>query len=102
MDGRGRQGMNSRTPGSRLGRYEILDQIGQGGIASVFRARDPELGRDVALKVLPRYHSADPSFFARLRREAQAIAHLCHPNILQVYDLGEDRGFAYIVTRHVK
>lgn len=87
--------------GSRLGRYQVVEQIGRGGMASVFRAYDPDLNRHVAVKVLPSFEGEDPSFVARFRQEAQAIAILNHPNIVQVYDVGEDKGFAYIVMEHV-
>ena len=93
--------MVSQLPGSRLGRYEVQEEIGRGGSAFVFRAYDAELDRDVALKVLPDYHSEEPSFIARFRQEAQAVAKLHHSNILQIHDFGEDRGFTYIVSKHV-
>ena len=88
-------------PGNYLGRYRVQEEIGRGGCAYVFRAHDADLDRDVALKVLPRYHSEEPSFVARFIQEARAVAGLSHPNILQIYDFGEDRGFTYIVTKHV-
>ena len=93
--------MVSIPPGSSLGRYQILEQIGQGGMATVFRAHDPELNRTVAIKVLPSYKSEDTTFVRRFRTEAQAIARLNHPNIVQVYDFGQDKGFSYIVMEHV-
>lgn len=93
--------MVSIPPGSSLGRYQILEQIGQGGMATVFRAHDPELNRTVAIKVLPSYKSEDTTFVRRFRTEAQAIARLNHPNIVQVYDFGQDKGFSYIVMERV-
>ncbi|MCL6649848.1 MAG: protein kinase [Chloroflexi bacterium] len=84
-------------PGSHLGQYLIREQIGQGGMATIFRARQETLGRDVAIKVLPAYLAADPEYLARFRREATAIAQLQHPNILPVYDFGEQDGQTYIV-----
>ena len=93
--------MVSIPPGSSLGRYQILEQIGQGGMATVFRAHDPELNRTVAIKVLPSCKSEDTTFVRRFRTEAQAIARLNHPNIVQVYDFGQDKGFSYIVMEHV-
>ena len=94
-------GMPTLVPGSRLGRYQVQEEIGRGGCASVFRGIDAELKRDVALKVLPSYHGDDPTFGARFKQEGQAVARLSHPNILPVYDFGEDNGFTYIVTKHV-
>ena len=91
----------SLLQGGQLGRYQIRQQVGGGGNAYVFKAYDPELKREVALKVLPSYHGDSPTFGARFRQEAQAIASLSHPNILQVYDFGEDKGFTYFVTKHI-
>ncbi len=93
--------MVSLPPGSRLGRYQILEQIGRGGMATVFRAYDPELDRHVAVKVLPSFQAEDPTFVERFRQEAQSIARLNHPNIIQVYDFGEDKGFTFIVMEYV-
>jgi Tol biopolymer transport system component len=72
-------------PGSRVGHFEILGEIGAGAMGEVYRARDTELGRDVALKVLPASVAGDPDRLARLRREAQMIAALNHPNIAQIH-----------------
>ena len=93
--------MVSLPPGSNLGRYQIADQLGRGGMATVFRAHDPALDRDVAVKVLPSYYTDDPTFVSRFSQEAQTIAKLSHPNILQIYDFGEDKGFTYIVAELV-
>ena len=93
--------MVSLPSGSKLGRYQVTDLLGHGGMASVFKASDPELNRFVAVKVLPSYHAEDPTFVERFRREAQAIAGLNHPNIIQVHDFGEDKGFIYIVMEYV-
>ena len=93
--------MVSLPPGSRLGRYQILEQIGRGGMATVFRAYDPELDRHVAVKVLPSFQAEAPTFVERFRQEAQSIARLNHPNIIQVYDFGEDKGFTFIVMEYV-
>ena len=89
------------APGSSLGRYRVIEQIGQGGMATVFRAHDPTLDRDVAIKVLPSYHMDDPTFADRFAQEARTAAGLKHANILQIYDFGEDKGFTYIVTELV-
>ena len=75
----------------------MVEGIGRGGMASVFKARDPQLERYVAVKVIPSYHIEDPTFIERFRQEAQAVARLNHPNIIQVHDFGEDKGFSYTV-----
>ena len=84
--------------GQKLGHYEIVEKIGEGGMGEVYRARDPRLGRDVAIKVLTgqRMDSADAR--ARFEREARAVAALSHPNILAIHDIGEHEGTAYAVT----
>ena len=93
--------MVSLPSGSRLGRYQILELIGRGGMASVFRAHDPQLNRHVAVKVLPSFQAEDPTFVERFRQEAQAVARLSHPNIIQVHDFGDDKGFSYIVMEYL-
>jgi len=80
------------TVGSRLGPYEILGQIGAGGMGEVYRARDERLKRDVAVKVLPLTFSADGDRLRRFEQEAQAAGGLNHPNITAVYDLGSHGG----------
>ena len=77
------------TPGSQLGPYEIISPLGKGGMGEVWRARDPRLGRDVAIKVLPADVAADPDRLARFEREAKSVAALNHPNIV---DAALDRG----------
>jgi serine/threonine protein kinase len=81
----------SLAPGVRLGAYEVLALLGAGGMGEVYRARDPRLGRDVAIKVLPAGLSADPDRLQRFEQEARAAAALNHPNILAVYDIGCER-----------
>jgi beta-lactam-binding protein with PASTA domain/tRNA A-37 threonylcarbamoyl transferase component Bud32 len=83
------------------GRYAILESIGSGGMAEVYRARDELLGREVAVKVLSERLSRDRSFVERFRREAQAAAGLSHPNIVSLYDYGSDEGAYYIVMEHI-
>jgi hypothetical protein len=83
--------------GSRLGPYDVLSPIGAGGMGEVYRARDPRLGRDVALKVLPAEHTADPDRLRRFEREARAVAALNHPHILAVFDVGREGGVSYVV-----
>ena len=82
--------------GDRLGPYEIVSPLGAGGMGEVYRARDPRLGRDVALKVLPT-ESSDPDRVRRFEQEARAVAALRHPHILAVYDVGSHAGQPYIV-----
>jgi serine/threonine protein kinase/WD40 repeat protein len=86
------------TTGSRLGPYEITAAIGAGGMGEVYRARDTQLGRDVAIKVLPSFLSADPDRLRRFEQEARAAAALNHPNILVVFQLGTHEGVPYLVT----
>jgi len=83
--------------GTRLGPYEILAPIGAGGMGEVYRARDPKLNRDVAIKILPQALAADPAALARFEREAQAVAALSHPNILAIHDFGVEGGTPYAV-----
>ena len=90
------------APGSRLGRYEIVDEVGRGAMAAVYRAFQPALDRHVAIKVLPDFFASDPVARQRFQVEAQAIARLRHPSILSVFDYGEDDGVAYIVTELVE
>ena len=79
------------------GRYEVIERVGLGGMAEVYRARDDLLGREVAVKVLNDKLSGDKSFVERFRREAQAAANLSHPNIVSLYDYGSDEGANFIV-----
>ncbi len=90
------------TAGSRLGPYEIVAAIGAGGMGEVYRARDPRLGRDVAVKVLPAAFALDAERLARFQREARVIAALSHPNILAVYDVGAHEGLHYLVSELVE
>ena len=76
--------------GDRIGPYEVLDQLGAGGMGEVWRARDLRLGRDVAIKVLPAVFVADPDRLARFEREAKLLASLNHPNIAQLHGIEED------------
>src|ERR1700735_5166921 len=85
------------TPRTFSGRYELTHLIARGGMAQVYRAHDRLLDRPVALKVLFPELSIDRTFVERFRREAQAAANLSHPNIVQVFDWGEDGGTYFIV-----
>src|SRR5881398_637114 len=75
--------------GTKLGRYEIRSQIGEGGMGEVYRARDEKLNRDVAIKILPEAFAQDPDRMARFTREAQVLASLNHPNIAAIYGVEE-------------
>jgi Tol biopolymer transport system component len=89
------------TPGSKLGHYEIVAPLGAGGMGEVYRAHDPRLGREVALKILPAAFASDPARQARFEQEARAAAALNHPNIVGVYDIGSAEGVFYIVSELV-
>jgi serine/threonine-protein kinase len=83
-------------------RYELEELVGSGGMSSVFRARDQQLGRRVAIKILHERYGDDPEYVERFRREARAVARLSHPNIVTVIDRGDDGGRQYIVFEHVE
>jgi serine/threonine protein kinase/Tol biopolymer transport system component len=87
--------------GIRLGVYEILSAVGAGGMGQVYRARDTQLGRDVALKILPDSFLHDPERLARFRREAQVLATLNHPHIAQIYGLDEVNGSPFLALEFV-
>ena len=88
-------------PGFRFGRYEVIALIGGGGMGDVYRARDTRLKRDVAIKVLRREVAEDPARRHRLQVEAQATASLAHPNIVSVFDFGDQDGTIFLVTELV-
>jgi serine/threonine-protein kinase len=89
--------------GSMLGgRYRLMELLGQGGMATIYRANDRQLGRDVAVKVLRPEYGDDPDFLGRFRQEAQAAASLNHPNVVAVYDYGDDPAGPYIVMELVE
>lgn len=79
------------------GRYEILKRIGSGGMADVYMAKDQKLNRNVAVKVLKREYVDDEKFLKKFQIEAQAVASLTHPNIVNIYDVGAENGVNYIV-----
>jgi serine/threonine protein kinase len=84
------------APGRVLGPYTITSLLGRGGMGEVYRARDPRLDRDIALKLLPAAWASDPERRARFEREARAAAALSHPNICTIHDVGEADGRLYI------
>jgi serine/threonine protein kinase/DNA-binding CsgD family transcriptional regulator len=101
MKGDGMGYQDDHFVGKTIGHYEILDAIGQGGMATVFRARQASVNRIVALKILPPQWMQDPTFYERFQREVDIIAHLEHPHIVPTYDYGKDNSVPYIVMRLV-
>ncbi len=83
-------------------RYELEELVGTGGMSTVFRARDRQLERLVAIKILHEHYAEDPEYLERFRREARAVARLSHPNIVTVIDRGDDDGRQYIVFENVE
>src|SRR5688500_2768006 len=83
---------------TKLGRYEIRSKLGAGGMGEVYQARDTQLGRDVAVKVLPTTVSTDQERLRRFEQEACAASALNHPNILVVHDIGSHDGTTYVVS----
>jgi putative two-component system response regulator len=88
--------------GMTLGPYRVMDKIGRGGMASVYRAYHPALDRYVAIKVLPEFFADDPGYRERFQQEARSVARLKHPNILEVFDYGYEDGTAYLVLELVE
>jgi serine/threonine-protein kinase len=95
-------GAGISAPGTALGRFRIDGTLGRGGMAMVYLAHDTELGRPVALKLMADHCADDAAFRARFAREAQAAARLSHPNIVQVFDIGEEAGLPFIVMEYVE
>ncbi|MBO0796919.1 MAG: serine/threonine protein kinase, partial [Ktedonobacteraceae bacterium] len=88
--------------GKSLGQFRIVERIGTGGMAMVFKAYQPTLDRYVAIKVLPAYHARDPIFVKRFVQEARSVAKLAHPNIVQIHDFdNSEEGITYIVMEYV-
>jgi serine/threonine protein kinase len=90
------------SAGMKMGVYEVTAALGAGGMGEVYRARDTRLGRDVALKVLPAEFAQDPSRRMRFEGEARSVAALNHPNIVVLYDIGTQDGFAAPTFRREK
>ncbi len=88
--------------GERIGRFEVRARLGAGGMGVVYRAHDPELDRDVALKLLRDNTNTPAELEARHRREAQAMAKLSHPNVVTVYDVGVDQGRVFIASEYIQ
>jgi putative two-component system response regulator len=92
----------SVAEGTFIGPYLIVDRIGRGGMATVYRAHHPALDRFVAIKVLPEFFADDESYRERFQLEAQSVARLHHPNILNAFDFGQDRGVPYLVMELIE
>lgn len=90
-----------RLAGTRLGNYEIESLLGQGGMGVVYKARQVNLDRPVALKILPPHLSSDGSFVKRFKREARAVAKLSHSNIIQIFDIAEEKGLHFFSMEYV-
>ena len=89
--------------GTMIGnRYEVVEKVGTGGMADVYRAMDHRLNRYVAVKILKNEYSEDTKFVTKFRQEAQAVACLSHPNVVAVYEVGEDQGMHFIVMEFVE
>ncbi len=93
--------MDNLQPGQMLGVYRIVSKVGQGGMATVYKAYQASMDRNVAIKVLPGQLAESPEFAARFQQEARIIARLEHPHILPVFDYGEDNGITYFVMRYL-
>ncbi|MCM3877305.1 MAG: serine/threonine-protein kinase [Thermoanaerobaculia bacterium] len=92
----------SLTAGTKLGPYEILAPLGAGGMGEVYRARDPRLGREVALKVLPAEVLLDKDRLSRFEQEARSASALNHPNVITIYDIGQAEQVSYIAMELVE
>src|SRR5208283_284110 len=88
-------------PGDKLGNFQIVALIGRGGMGEVYRARDPRLKRDVAIKTLPPGFAAHRDRIARFEREARASSALNHPNIVGIHEIGSEGGVSFIVSELV-
>src|SRR6202163_2689423 len=90
------------TSGTKLGPYEIQSVLGSGGMGEVYRARDTRLDRTVALKILPVAFSTDPNRLDRFQHEAQILSTLNHPNVLAIYDVGEQNAIRFLVSEFLE
>jgi tetratricopeptide (TPR) repeat protein len=88
--------------GKQLGPYQVISPLGEGGMASVYKAYQPSVDRYVALKILPQHYAKDPEFVNRFTQEARVIANLQHPHILPVHDFGETDGYTYMAMRFIR
>ena len=90
------------SAGDHLGPYVIVEPIGSGGMGEVYRARDPRLDRDVAIKILRASVLLDPDWRARFTHEAKAVSALSHPHIVTIHDIGTERDIAFMVMEFVQ
>src|SRR3982750_3554476 len=88
--------------GQKIGRYEVNAKLGEGGMGQVFTALDPELGRSVAIKLLPSEFTTDAERRSRFRQEARVISTLNHPNIITIYEVGENEHGSFLATEFVE
>src|SRR5262245_30849918 len=88
--------------GEHIGPYQLLAQIGEGGMGAVFKAYHPALDRYVAVKIIHPAFREDRTFIARFQREARVVAKLEHPNIVPIYDYAEYEGLAYLVMKFIE
>src|ERR1700693_6257876 len=93
--------MMTLAAGTHVGSYEVLAPLGAGGMGEVYRAHDTELGRDVAIKVLPEAFAHDPERLSRFQREAKMLASLNHPNIATIHGFEKSNGTSYLVMELV-
>ena len=93
--------MSGSLIGQRLGKYEIIELLGQGGMATVYKGYQPDIDRFVAIKVLPPHPGQDSQFEERFRMEARTIAQLQHPHILPMHDYGREENVLYLVVAYV-
>src|SRR5688500_13984111 len=98
---RGEANGRQLTPGSQLGRYEIVELLGVGGMGEVYLARDSQLDRQVAIKILNKKYESSEENVRRFIQEAKAASALNHPNILTIHEIGEQDGSRYIVSEFV-
>jgi serine/threonine-protein kinase len=98
----GREGPLEDLTGKQLGPYQIVGPLGEGGMATVYKAYQPAMDRYVALKILPRHLAGDPQFLARFQQEAKVLAQLQHPHILPIHDYGEADGYTYLVMPFIE
>jgi serine/threonine protein kinase len=93
--------MNDELIGVTIGHYRLTQRLGQGGMATVYKAYQENLDREVAIKILPEHYTQNPNFVARFKLEARALARLSHPNIVTVHDAGEFQRRLYIVMAYI-
>jgi serine/threonine protein kinase len=96
------QNKDQPSEGKRIGKYDILEELGRGGMGVVYRAIDRQIGREVAVKTLTQNIAGDREMLARFYEEGRKTGRLNHPHIVTVYDLGEDNGVPYIVMERVE